>query len=179
VSKLKIKLLKDKPHKVYSTYIEIDYHVEELCNFLRKHKDRVLEIIINGKRTKFSSIASRKKFVEGFQRAGNIAFGHVKSFSAGSQEAINKLINEVTQIKQSTTKIKEENYHLKSRILSYNTVSKLRIIAWEDSIQEYKDACEIQKKRLDSIEPVIDIIRTATSEGDLNKAALKVKKNKL
>jgi len=68
----KIQLIQDSPHKTYKINIESENHVKDLCQLLRNHKDRKLEIIINGRNFKFNSIAGKKRFIAGFQHAFNI-----------------------------------------------------------------------------------------------------------
>ena len=179
MSKLNIKLLRDKPHKIYSVNVEIDYHVEELYKFLNKHKDRELEIVLNGKKIKFNSIASRKRFAQGFRESGRIIFGHARDFTAQSQKNINRLSNEITQHKKEVATLQEESDILKGRVRTYRIVQQIRMLAYQDSTEEYREALEILKDRLDKIEPVIKMIRRATSEGELNKAHIRVKKEKL
>lgn len=179
MSKLKVKLLKEKPHKLYSANVTLDYHVRELCDFLYGHQDRVLEIIINGKKIKFNSIVSRKKFAQGFKEAGRIIFEHTKQFASESQGTINSLTNEITQLNKEKVKLKEELYELRGRVSTHNTVSKLRTLAWQDSEKEWRETCEVIKDRLDKVEPIIRMLRNAKSDGDLNKVVLRVKKHKL
>lgn len=179
MSKLQIKLLKDKPHKIYSAKIEIDYHIEELSKFLTNHKDKILEVVINGKTHKFTSVASRKKFSAGFREAGKIAFTHVKSFTKKSQGNINKLTNELTQLKQEKQSLKDNAVELRGKYNTQRVVVKLRYEAWQDHTQELTEACELLKGRLDRIEPIISKIKKAKSEGDLNAIHIKVKKEKI
>lgn len=179
MGQLKIKLIKDAPFKVYAANIEIDSHIEELCNFLRNQKDKELEIILNGNRIKFGSEVGKKKFIEGFRSASKIIFRHMKEFADETQDNINKLTSELEKIKQDKAALSNKNSDLINEVATTKVVQKLRTLAWEDSIQEWKEVCEILKSRLDKIEPIINLVKNATSEGDLNRAHLIVKKEKL
>ena len=179
MSKLKIKTLKDKPHKVYSTQIEIDYQMDELCKFLNNHKDKTLDIIINGKQHKFNSIASRKKFVEGFREANRIKAKQSRLFIEHSQESINKLTGEITQLKRERQLFDTQIENLKYINNTKKLVADIRVNAWQDKAQELSEICETLWQRLERIEPLITNLRNAKSEGDLNAIHMRIKKEKI
>lgn len=179
MGQLKTKLIREKPFKVYVINVEVDSHTEELCNFLREHKDKEIEIILNGHKIKFNSEISKKKFIEGFRSASKIIFKHIKEFANETQDNINKLTSELEKTKQDKILLHNKNTDLTNELATNKVVQKLRTLAWEDSIQEWKEVCEVLKTRLDKIEPVIDLIKNATSDGDLNRAHIIAKKEKL
>lgn len=151
--KLQIKQVKNKqPHKAFKADIEDGNHLYDLCKFLRKQKDKRIDIIIDGKRVAFNSIASRKKYAEGFERATDILVGQIKQFAEETFAKINSLTSELDKTKQELKKAKAEykktvdNYRVKSAVID------LRQAAWEDRVAELEEACQIlsrENKRLE------------------------------
>ena len=140
MKKLQIKLTKKKPHKVYKTNIEADYHAFELCKFLRNHKDRVLEIVINDKRVKFDSIAGRKRFASGFETASKIIYEHVVDFATTTHAKINSLTSELDAERKRISD--KTDYRVK------HTVLNLRAAAWEDRVAELEEDRAVLKEQI-------------------------------
>ncbi len=133
--KLLPKQLQTTPHQVYAVNIEHPDHIEQLCEFLIQQQDRVFEIIINGQSAKFVSFGARKKFVEGFRRAGSILSGitittHNQTPATPNQDLL------------------KQNELLQAQLKAINLTQKIRLEAWQDTIEEYRVACEILTNKL-------------------------------
>jgi len=152
-SRLQIKQVKNKQqHKAFRADIEDGSHLYDLCKFLKRQKDKRIDVIIDGKLVAFSSIASRKKYAEGFERASDILVGQVKEFAVEVKAKIDSLTSELNKTKQELKKYKEdyqdsiEKYRVKSAVID------LRQAAWEDRVAELEEACQIlsrENKRLE------------------------------
>lgn len=142
---MKIELIKKKPSKKYSVKVEEYDHVDKLCKFLRNHEDKKLEVIINGKSVKFASMSERKRFAAGFQLASRIMFRHVEEFYHDIQTETDKL-------KAQLNDEKNKNIEYADRLRTNQSVTKIRLEAWTDTIEELKDNCEILYDRLKKYE---------------------------
>lgn len=136
---LQIKLVKKNPHKVFQAEVSADHHIKSLCKFLRKQKDRNLEIVINGKSFKFDSIAGRKRFASGFEQAFSIIEPHMAKFVKDLEDRLNKVLSErdkaKSEAKQNYQKYIDtvESYRVK------HTVMDLRSAAWKDHVAELEE----------------------------------------
>src|SRR3990172_11176745 len=70
--KLKVKLVKDKPNKVYAVNIESSFYIKDFIDFLYNTKDKKLDVIVNGKLFKLATAAAKNKFVEGLKLSQSI-----------------------------------------------------------------------------------------------------------
>lgn len=154
MSKLSIKLIKKKPHKVYKADIESDSHTKDLCRFLRRHQDRTLQIILNGKSIKFDSIAGRKRFASGFEAASRIIYQHVKSFANDSHGKINALTSELNTAKKQYEQNNKAWLEAQEKYRVKSVVMDIREAAYKDQIAELEDNCEILKAKAKPVRKV-------------------------
>jgi hypothetical protein len=138
---LHIKLVKKDPYKVFRADIKSDEHVQTLCKFLTKHKDKTLEIIINGKNFKFTSVVGRKSFVIGFKCAMATVEPYLKKFFKELEAKLNNALSERDKAKQEFTAAKTASD-------TKNTVSCLRIAAHRDQVAELEENCKHLKEQV-------------------------------
>lgn len=145
--KLQIKQVKNKQqHKAFKANIQDGTHLYDLCKFLKRQKDKKIDVIIDGKKVSFNSIASRKKFAEGFERASDILIGQVEEFAEEAFAKINNLTSELDKAKQEAKKYKEDYRKTVEKYRVKSTVIDLRQAAWEDRVAELEEACQILSK---------------------------------
>lgn len=152
--RLQIKLTKRKPHKIYTANIKAAEHIEQLCKFLRKHKDKVLEVVINGKSTKFNSAAGRKRFASGFEHAFNITDEHVRKYIDKIDSEVKALNNKVTSAQQKAARLKQELDETRQRYITRHTIMDIRTAAWKDRVAELEDDREILKEEIKRLKNV-------------------------
>src|SRR3989344_9657250 len=105
---LQIKLVKKDPYKVFRADIKSDEHIESLCKFLTRHKDKTLEIIINGKNFKFTSVAGRKSFVVGFKCAMATMEPYLEKFFRELEAKLNNALSERDKSRSETQIVRQE-----------------------------------------------------------------------
>jgi hypothetical protein len=149
--KLQIKLTKHKPHKVYKAKVEVDEHIKQLCKFLRKHKDKKLEMVINGKSIKFDSVAGRKRFAAGFEHAFNIIEKHIKKYVDETRSEIRGLNDKVSSAQQEAMRFKEEAKETTRKFVTRHTVMDIRAAAWKDRVAELEDDRKILKAEIERL----------------------------
>lgn len=154
-NQLQIKLSKHKPHKIYITNIEVDEHVKQLCKFLRKHKDKKLEIVINGKGIKFDSIAGRKKFAAGFEHSFRVIEKYTKEYVNGTNNSVRELNKKTTLARQENAKLKQELKETNQRYITRYTTMDIRTAAWKDRVAELEDDREILKIEIERLKKVV------------------------
>jgi hypothetical protein len=176
---LNIQLVQKKPHKVFKIDVKSDHQVKELCKFLRQNKDKEVSIVINGKHTKFNSLAGKKRFAAGFNQGSDFVLWYAKKLFEEMQGEINSLKNELGK----TTKELERQNGIVSdvvgRLRTNDIVTELRQAAYADYVSEINEDRAILKNRLDGVEPIIELVVKATTEGQLQNAYKLAKKLKL
>jgi len=173
---INIKLLKKKPHKLYSVDLTNEAEIKSLCKFLRNQKDRELEIKINGKNIKFDSIAGRKRFAAGFQSAGKIIGQGTHGTQIKSQKEVQALNKKVKVLEEQVLKEHEECISWIDKVRVHQTVNKLRKEAWEDTINELKENCEILSLKLKASSGLVRDVKKAKTLEDLKKIQEKLKR---
>lgn len=146
---LQIKLIKQKPYKVYTTNIEYDYQIKSLCKFLRKQKDRHLGIIINGRSIKFDSISGMKRFASGFESAFKVVEQHAKDLVKDFEEEILDLKKSLSEKESELNTIKDMIEVETQAFLTKSVTMDLRNEALKDYISELEDDRMILKEELD------------------------------
>lgn len=147
MDKLKVKLVKEKPKKVYAITVEYDYHIEELIEFLGNNKDKKFDIIVNGKLFKFASVAAKNKFAEGFKSSSDILLSNVYNANKQFVSETAKLTLENNTLKKEAQQIGKE----KELYWAKNAAMTVRVAAWQDRITELEDTCEALRKVIDEI----------------------------
>lgn len=175
IMSINIKLLKKKPHKLYSIDLTSDAQIKVLCKFLRDQKDRKLEVKINGKNIKFDSIAGRKRFVAGFQSASKIINQSTHHDQIKSQKKIQALNRNIKELEKQVLKEEEEKNKWIGKVRVHQTVNKLRKEAWEDTINELQDNCEILNLKFKASNDIVKAIKKAKSLEDLKKIQEEIK----
>lgn len=126
--------LKNKPNKSikYKFSLENDIDFDKLNNILQNHTEPKLSIQIDGKVFSFTSKASRKKFLEGFNFAYKLLSKRMDSTKTSLQILKRKLEYDNNNLKK---KIREEyeDYRIQKEII------KLRVLAWEDRLAELQE----------------------------------------
>jgi hypothetical protein len=145
---LQIKLVKKDPYKVFRADIKSDEHIESLCKFLTRHKDKTLEIIINGKNFKFTSVAGRKSFVTGFKCAMATMEPYLEKFFRDLEGKLNSALSERDKAKNEIQIVKQTMTDTQAKYDTKNTVLELRIVAWQDQIAEWEDNCKHLKEQV-------------------------------
>lgn len=145
--KLKVKLVKDKPKKVYAITVEFDYHIEELISFLDGNKDKKFDMILNGKLFKFASIAAKNKFSEGFKSSSDILLSNVYNANKHFVSEVAKLKSENANLKREADKIGKD----KELYWAKNAAMTVRVAAWKDRITELEDTCKALREVIDEI----------------------------
>lgn len=135
---LNIDLIKQEPHKVYRANIEYDFHITSLCKFLRKQKDRKIELVLNGKSIKFNSIAGIKRFAAGFEQASKIIEQYTK-------EVFDSVNEQIEQAKREAQQDIYNQYRIKKETMDIQTA------AWKDRIAELEEDRKILKQELDRL----------------------------
>ena len=148
---LQIKLTKHKPHKTYAVNMKVDEHIKQLCKFLRKHKDKKLEVIINGKGVKFDSVAGRKRFAAGFEHAFRVIEKYVKEYVDETRNEIRVLNSKITSAQQEATRLKQELRETNQKYITKCTVMDIRTAAWKDRVTELEDDREILKEEIERL----------------------------
>lgn len=177
--RLNITLTKSKPHKIYKVNIEYDYHIKELCKFLRENEDREVGIIVNGKQTKFNSHAGKKRFASGYEQGSQFVFGHAKELFEEMQAKVNKAQAELKKYKQATDNDRAQAKAATDKLRINNAVRAIRRAAFADREAELNEDRAILKARLEAIEPVMKLVKKAKGDGDLQKAFRLAKKLKV
>lgn len=137
MQELKVKLIRDKPKKVYAATVEFDYHLEELIRFLTDSKEKKFDIIINGRLFKFNSIALKNKFIEGFNSAQDILIAHITEAKRSMDEEQVRLNAEIKSLRGQLKYIQNG----KSQYESKEKVLELKAAAWKDRITELEETC--------------------------------------
>lgn len=146
------KLNTKKQHKVYKAEITQDSHVKDLCKFLRRHNDKKLEVILNGKGVVFNSANERKKYAAGFERAFSVVEPYMEAFAKDLYDKINKLTNEVTESRRTLADFKKqlnkerEEYRVKKEVMA------IRKAAYDDHLEEWKDNCITLRQKIHELE---------------------------
>ena len=130
--KLKIDLVKKKPHKVYKIELKYGYQIKELCKFLRNNKDKIVSTVINGKHIKFSSVAGKKRFAEGYQQSTDFVFNHVSRIVKEAEEEIDALEEELEITEKIIEHNKEEAVKIREELRVNSVVKILRQAASAD-----------------------------------------------
>jgi len=152
MSKFVRQIKSKKQHKVYSIDIGGDEHVTELCKFLKKHTDRKLELILNGKRIMFDSIAGRKKFAAGFEGAFVAIEPYMEKYVKNLYDKMNKLTNEIAAAKHDTAQVRRELNKEREVYRVKRQVIGLRKAAYDDHLEEWKDNCITLQQRVKELE---------------------------
>lgn len=133
MDKLKIKLISEKPKRVYATNIEKAFHLKDFLEFLKNTKEKKLDVVINGKLFTLATSAAKTKFIEGFALASDVVDSKPKKeeHNTSSVDELNKLkkANADLIIKQSS-----------------NVVG---IQWWKNRVLELEATCEELKKIID------------------------------
>lgn len=149
--RLDIKKVADKPRKSFVTEIDLDSHIHDLCKFLRKQKDRNLEITINGKKVAFTSIAGMKKFAAGIEMALSIIEKYLLQYVDETKKEIVRWRSEVDYFHSLNDGLKQEIRDLKKQRAVDEQVIKLRVLAWKDRIAELEDDRQTLRTELDRL----------------------------
>ena len=147
--KLKVKLIKDKPKKVYAVSIDYDFHFDEFVRFLNNTKDKKFDIIVNGKLFKITSSVAKSKFAEGFKSSYDIFSKTTTDVGRSFKDTINKLNSENNKLKTEAKKVKEDKENFTAKEASMNIV----IASWKDRIAELEDTCQILRTTIDEMKP--------------------------
>lgn len=131
-SKKRSKKSQDKSTLKYKFSLTNDRDLQKLTNLLQNHTEPKLSIQIDGKTFSFTSKASRKKFLEGFDFAYKLLSKRADSARTSLQVAQRKLEYENDNLKK---KLKEESesYRVQKEVI------KLRTLAWEDRLAELQE----------------------------------------
>lgn len=148
---MSIKLASKTPHKKYIADVADAKQVKELCAFLRNQKDRHLEVVINGKSTKFDSVAGLKRFASGFDQAFKLALNQSGSVVKVLTDRCNMLAKETTVLQHQMRFAKHDLNEAIKKYMGKYAVMKLRKLAWEDHIAELNDDRAILKEELDKL----------------------------
>ena len=175
---LKIILAQKKPNKVYKVEVEFDHQIKELCSALRSNQDKQVSFVINGKHTKFNSLAGKKRFASGYEQGSNFVFGHAKNLFKDMQAELSGLKKELSRVKERVGAAEKKAVGVINKLRVNDIVKKLRQAAYADSSQELNEDRKLLKNRLDKIEPIINLVLNANTEGQLQQAYKLAKKIK-
>ena len=145
---LQIKLVKKSPHRVFSADIKSDEHIQSLCKFLTRNKDKTLEIIINGKNHKFTSAVARKSFVAGFKSAMETMEPYLEKFFKELEGRLNTALSDRDKALQDTQVVRKKLADAEAQHRIKETTIELRTAAWQDQIAEWEDNCKYLKEEV-------------------------------
>lgn len=147
---MNIKLASSKPHKKYIVEAS-GAQIKELCRFLRKQKEKQLELIFNGKSIKFNSVAGIKRYATGLEHGAKIVDDQVAIIWREHTQTISNLKSELGQAKKEAKTAKDELNEATSRYMSKYSLMKIRKAMWDDHVAELQDDRAILKEELDRL----------------------------
>lgn len=163
---LNIKLVKSKPHKVYKINTTQSSHIKAICNFLKNNKDKEIEIIINGKKTKLNSIISKKRFAYGLEQGSLLIQDYSKTLFKNMQDNIDNLKNRVRELEESLKESKINEINADNKVRAVNDLYKIRNDMYKNYISEIEQDRESLRKELDKINKLIKKVASPVKDND-------------
>lgn len=146
---LQITLVKKEPHKVFKADIKAEDHIASLCKFLRDHKDKKIEVIINGKSFVFNSVSGRKRFAMGFQYAFQAITPFLEQSLDELEGRLNGALSERDKARAESKALVQRYNQATDRYRTKYTVMNLRTAAWKDMLAEQEDNCKYLQEQVD------------------------------